>query len=217
MANPTSTPANQRTAGWRPSDVDQAASAGWISTRIARWENSSRTRSGSRSSPPTPTGRPPTPATRRCAGSPASTRVRDRPERHRPAHRRDPRRRRRDPRDLGARRPPARARGPEHRQRLARVRRQQARAGPRPPGLHVCDRRAGRDAVRPRPAGRARRHRARQPRGRRLRAGEPQGSDDARGRAHAGAAPQLPLVDRLPAGQALRPRIHRAPTASPAR
>ena len=34
---------------------------------------------------------------------------------------------------------------------------------------------------------------------------------------HARTAPQLPRVDRVPAGPALRPRVHLAPTASPAR
>ena len=49
-----------------------------------------------------------------------------------------------------------------------------------------------------------------QPRGGGVRHRLAQGGRDARGRPHARPAPQLPRVDGLPAGAALRPRVHRA-------
>ena len=89
--------------------------------------------------------------------------------------------------------------------RLAGVRRVQGVARPRRPPLHVRLGRAGRDGVRARRAGRARRDRAGKPRSRRVRQRLAQGRRHARGGPHARAAAQLPRVHRLSAREDLGP------------
>ena len=124
---------------------------------------------------------------------------RDRPEPRRPAQRRDPRRRHRHREPVVAHHPRDPGPGADRRRRREPVRRAAAHR-PRAASARLRPllqlRRRGRraDGLRARRARGARRPRPRQPRGGGLRRGLSEGRDDARGRAHARPAPQLPLV-----------------------
>ncbi len=83
-----------------------------------------------------------------------------------------------------------------------------ARGQARRPHVQLRGRGAGRIAIRPRAAAGARRDRRRWSRSRGVRDGRAQGRRDARGRARAGPAPQLPRVHGLSAGQARRSPLH---------
>ena len=103
------------------------------------------------------------------------TRLRHRPQPDRSAHRRDPRRRRRHSRCLGAAATAgsfARISAP---QRLARVDAYKAALGLDPRACTYATDALAEMRIRARPARGARRHRRRRPRGRGVRAGEPQG------------------------------------------
>ena len=138
---------------------------------------------------------------------------RDRPEPRRPAQRRDPRRRHRHREPVVAHHPRDPGPGADRRRRREPVRRaaaHRARAAPARlrPLLQLRGRGRRADGLRARRARGARRPRPRQPRGGGLRRGLPEGRDDARGRAHARPAPQLPLVARLHPEAARRPGVH---------
>ena len=104
-------------------------------------------------------------------------RLRHRPVDDRPPHRRNSRCAGRNPGGVVAH--PAHVHHRAGAWRVARVRRVQGLARPRRPGLHLRDRRARRNGVRPRPARGARRDRAGEPRGRSLRQRRTQGGRDA--------------------------------------
>ena len=143
---------------------------------------------------------------------------RDRPEPRRPAQRRDPRRRHRRSRACrratSARCAPRCCRRPASTEPGRAARRRRAQRAPLDPGASAtyADTAAEQMTLRARRARGARRSRPGSPEAEAFVARLPEGRDDARGRAHARPAPQLPRLARLQRQRSSPTRRSRAPT-----